>query len=79
MRSHTLALCLCLSLGAYGCASYTFSKGAVVSEVQLNSDLADCRGVAEKRTGSADSTAAINRCMEGKGYTVTKSGLAQYW
>ncbi len=71
-----------LSLAVTGCAvatTYQYTKSTGVDEAQLNSDVSDCNGIAEKRTGNREATEVINACMEGKGYAVTKKGLGQYW
>ena len=76
MRFQTYLICIALSFGLGGCAtSYEYSKTNRFDEAQLNSDMSECKGVAEKRTGNREALEVINTCMEGRGYAVTKKGF----
>jgi hypothetical protein len=73
MNRHFGLIFALLTAALSGCAtSYTYAKGSAVDQTQMSSDLEDCRSVAERRTGNRQANEAINTCMEGKGYTVTK-------
>jgi len=63
-----------------GCAvSYNYAKGSTVDQSQTNADLQECRAAAERRTGSRQADEAINSCMQGKGYSVTKKDYGSYF
>ncbi len=76
MRVRGLLAGLGLSAILVGCAtSYEYSRSKGADKAQVDNDIVECKAVAEKRTGYSEALGAINTCMEGKGYTVTKKGF----
>lgn len=70
--------CFAFAALASGCVSYNYAKGTA-DPTQMNADLEECRTVAERRTGNRQADEAINTCMQGKGYSVSKKDYGRYF